>query len=429
MSKPAVCILVLASALSAEVRPMTLRQAVEMALQQNPDMALARLDEESARQAIRISRAPFWPRVLAGSGLAYTYGFPMSIEGSAPSIVQVNATQSLFNRQQSLQVAEAKEKARGAAIGTEDKRDQVVYRIASLYQDAERAARTGALAARDRQSMQRVLETIRAQVAEGRALPLDEKKAAYDSAHARQVAESLEDDQAAAETALAIALGFAAQDRVRPVEAERTPPDIPESEEQAIQTALASNKELRRLESQIAAKGLDERSQKAARLPHADLVAQYGLFSTFNNYTAYFRTFQRNNGEIGMSFQVPLYAGSAVRAYIAQDEIEISRLKLELANAKNKISSDLQQAFREVTKAQTAAEVAQLDLEAAREQLSVTLSLMQEGRATLRQVEESRIVENDKWIAFYDAQYGVERARWNVLNLTGGLLASIEGAK
>jgi hypothetical protein len=70
--------------------------------------------------------------------------------------------------------------------------------------------------------------------------------------------------------------------------------------------------------------------------------------------------------------------------------------------------------------------VARLDLEVAREQLSIVLAQMQEGRATLRQVEESRIVENDKWIAFYDSQYAIDRARWNVLRLTGQLTASIE---
>jgi outer membrane protein len=50
---------------------------------------------------------------------------------------------------------------------------------------------------------------------------------------------------------------------------------------------------------------------------------------------------------------------------------------------------------------------------------------MQEGRVTLRQVEEARIIENHKWIAFYDAQYAVEKAQWNVLRLTGNLLAAI----
>ena len=81
---------------------MTLRQAVDLALRQNPDIALARLDEDKARQGIRIAHGPFIPRITVGSGLAYSDGFPMSIEGSAPSIVQAQAAQFLFNRQQSL---------------------------------------------------------------------------------------------------------------------------------------------------------------------------------------------------------------------------------------------------------------------------------------------------------------------------------------
>jgi hypothetical protein len=40
-------------------------------------------------------------------------------------------------------------------------------------------------------------------------------------------------------------------------------------------------------------------------------------------------------------------------------------------------------------------------------------------------VEEARIVENGKWIAFYDAQFAVEKARWNVLRVTGALLPAI----
>ena len=88
---------------------MTLRQAVERALQQNPEIAMARLDEIKAQEAVRIQKAPFSPRVFVGSGLAYTNGFPMSIDGAAPSIVQGHASQFLFNRQQSYVVARAKE--------------------------------------------------------------------------------------------------------------------------------------------------------------------------------------------------------------------------------------------------------------------------------------------------------------------------------
>jgi outer membrane protein TolC len=254
--------------LPAEVHPMTLREAVERAVRQNPDITLARLDEESARHGVQVAKDPFVPRLNVGSGLAYSNGFPMSIEGSAPSVVQARASQFLFNRQQSYAVAQAKEQVRGAGMDVASKRDEAAYRTASLYLEAERAARVLTLARKDAESLQTVLAAIEAQVKEGRALPLAEKQAA-----------------------------------------------------------------------------------------------------------------------------------------------------LELG----------QQSFREVKKAEMAAEVARLDLEVAREQLSVNLAQMQEGRLTLRQVEEARVAENGKWIAFYDAQYAVEKARWGVLRLTGELVPAIEG--
>jgi outer membrane protein len=404
---------------------MTLRQTVTLAVQQNPDVALARLDEEMARLAIRIAKDPFMPRVTAGSGLAYSSGFPMSVEGSAPSIVQARASQYLFNRQQSYVVAQAKEDARGAGMGVASKREDVAYRTASLYLDAERAGRAGELARRDAESLQKVLETVHEQVAEGRALPLAEKQAALAVARARQTAENLDADQAAAETALAIAIGLTAEDRVRPVAEERPAPVLDLGAAQ-IQAALERNPELRRLQSQITAKGLEMRGEKAARLPRVDLIAQYGLFAKFNHYEDYFRTFQRNNGQIGMSFQLPLFTGPGVQAQVAQTEAEILKLKVQLTNTRNQIDSGLQSAFRDVKKAETSAEVARLDLDVAREQLSVDLAQMQEGRLSMRQVEEARVGENAKWVAFYDAQYALEKARWNVLRLSGELVGTIE---
>jgi outer membrane protein TolC len=202
---------------------------------------------------------------------------------------------------------------------------------------------------------------------------------------------------------------------------------LPASEEEALDAAIASNKDLKRLESQMVSKGLEMRGARAARLPRVDLVAQYGMLARFNNYDEFFRKFQRNNGQIGMSFQLPLLAGPGVSAQAAQSQADLAHLKIEFTNARNRVATDLQQSYRDVHKAEKAAEVAGLDLEVAREQLSVNLAQMQEGRLTLGQVEQARIAENDKWIAFYDAQYAVEKARWNVLRLTGALLSAVTG--
>jgi len=415
-----------AAALRAEVHTMTLRQAVERALQQNPEIAMARLDEVKAREAVRVQKDPFAPHVSLGSGLAYTYGFPMSIDGAAPSVVQGRAAEYLFNRQQSYVVARTKEEARGAGITASAKKDDVAFRTAALFLDAERAARAGEMARKEVESSQKVLATVENRVQEGRELPLERKRAALNLARARQVADSLDADRETAETSLAIVLGYGADDRVQPAGEERAASPMPPIEEAAVERALQSSKELRRLESQIAAKGLEGRAAKAARLPHVDLVAQYGLFATFNHYQDYFLRYQRNNGEIGVSFVLPLLLGPGVSAAAAQADAEASRLRIQLANTRNQITADTRQSYRELRKVEEQRDVARLDLEVAREQLSVNLALLQEGRILLSQVEESRIAESGKWIAFYDTQYALERARWNLARQTGDLLAALE---
>jgi outer membrane protein len=415
-----------AAALRAEVHTMNLRQAVERALQQNPEIAMARLDELKAQEAVRVRKDPFAPHVYLGSGLAWTYGFPMSIDGAAPSVVQGRVSESLFNRQQSYAVAQTKEEARGAGIAASAKKDEVAFRTAALFLDAERATRAGEMARKEVDSSQKVLATVENRVQEGRELPLESKRAALNLARARQNADSLDADRETAETSLALVLGYGADDRVQPAAEERVAPPMPASEEAAVESALQSSSELRRLESQIAAKGLEGRAAKAARLPHADLVAQYGLFATFNHYQDYFLKYQRNNAEIGVSFVLPLLSGPGVGAAAAEADAEASKLRIQLAHSRNQITADTHQSYRELRKAGDRRDVARLDLDVAREQLSVNLALLQEGRILLSQVEESRIAESGKWIAFYDAQYAVERARWDLARQTGDLLTALQ---
>ncbi|MFN7997297.1 MAG: TolC family protein [Bryobacteraceae bacterium] len=412
--------------LRAEVYTMTMKQAVGRAQQQNPEIAMAKLDEAKAREAIRIQKDPFTPRIYVGSGLAYSNGFPMSIDGSAPSVLQARASQFIFNRQQSYVLAQTKEEARGAVIATTAKKDDVAFRTASLYLDAERAARAVEMAQKEVESIEKVLATVQSRVQEGRDLPIEAKRAEFNLARAKQVADSLKADQESNETSLAIVLGYTADDRVRPAGEQRTSPQTPSSEAAAIEGALQASTELRHLESQIVAKGLESRAARAARLPRIDLVAQYGLFATFNHYQDYFVKYQRNNGEIGMSFQLPLLPGPGVSATAAQSDADAAKLRLQFSSTRNRITADVRQSFRDIRKAEELRDVARLDLEVAREQLTVDLAMMQEGRLLLRQVEEARIAENDRWVAFYDAQYSLERAQWNLARQMGDLMAMLK---
>ena len=88
---------------------MTLRQAVDLALQQNPEVMVTRLDEQRAAQSVRLARDPFFPKLVIGSGAAYSSGYPLTIDGSPPSIFQGRAVQTFYNRTKTYQVAEARE--------------------------------------------------------------------------------------------------------------------------------------------------------------------------------------------------------------------------------------------------------------------------------------------------------------------------------
>jgi outer membrane protein len=425
MRKLGSVVLLCALGLSAEVRTLTLREAVELALLQNPDLALARLDERKAAESVRLARDPFVPKVMAGSGLAYTSGMPMSIEGSSPSIVQAQAVASVFDRSRSYLVAQARENIRGAALDTAARKQEVGLRAALLYLDAERMRRAAEAARHQVESLERVAETMRARVSENRELPIEAKRAALNVARARERLQAFESDALFAETSLAVVLGFSAGDRVQPAAEERKPATATASEQEAVAAALKDNVEVRRLESALAARTLEMRSYQAERLPKLDLVAQYGLFAKYNGYDDYFRKFQRHNGQLGVSIQIPLFSGTGTDARVGQASAEMARLRLQMNALRNRLSLDASRGWHEVKRAETSREVARLDHEVARDQVAVLLAQMEEGRASLKQVEEARFVENEKWLAFLDAHYGVERARLNLLKQSGDLLAAL----
>ena len=414
-----------AQLLHAEIYTVTLKQAVDRALRQNPDIALARLDEQKALEGVRVAKDPFSPRVGIGSGLAYSSGFPLSIEGAAPSVVRAQASQYLFNRQQTFAVAQARENARGAGFVTGSKRDEIAYRTATLFLDGDRASRLNTLGMKQVESLRKVLQTVHGRVQEGRDLPLQEKRANLELQKALQRQQGLTGDQDVAERSLAIVLGYNADDHARAAADERTAPEIPATEEAAIEQALASSKEIKRLQSAMIAKGLEVKGAQAARLPRVDLVAQYALLARYNNYDLFFNHFQRHNGQLGVSFQLPLLTGPGVAAAVAQAEGDSSHLKIEMDAARNRILLDVHQSYAEIQRAETGKDVTRADLDFSRESLSVLLAQMTEGRASLRQVEEARYLEDEKWIAFYDAQFTAERARLNLLRQTGELAASL----
>jgi outer membrane protein len=415
--------LVTAWALGAQPRTLTLKQAVALAAERNADVLLAGLEERKAREAVRVARDPFLPKIAGGSGLAYSNGFPLSIEGSAPSIFQAQAVQFVFNRPQKFRVDQARETARGAALEVAAQREDAAHRAAVLFLEAERVSRLLESTRRQVESLERAGEITRLRVSEGRELPIEANRAALNLARARQRLASLEAERAYRVGLLATVLGLDPDEPLDLIAEDRKPWPLPDSEQAAVQAALDHSLELRRLESSLRAKNYEIRSHQAERLPRVDLVAQYSVLGRFNNYEDFFRKFQRHNGQIGFAFQIPAFRGSASSALEAQAAADAARVRIELERSRRRIMVETRRLWQLVREAHAAREVARLDLEVARANLSLLLAQMNEGRASLRQVEEARFAEHEKWIALFDSQYALERAQLDLLRQTGELLA------
>jgi outer membrane protein TolC len=403
---------------------MTLRQALDIAVAQNPDLLLARLDQEKARSQVTIVHEPFVPKIYAGSGAAWTTGFPNTIEGSAPSIVQAKTVMALYNRPQSYLVAQANEGVRTASIQAAQRQQEVVYRVASLFLDAEQAARSLEAAQRQAENLLRVRDLTAQRVSEGRELAIESKKANLAVLRANQHVETLSLDVINSETALAQALGLNPDDRVHAATEERASLAVPVSEDASIEQALETSNELKSLQSNMQSKMLEVKSYKAERLPKINLVAQYSLLAKYA-YQDFFARFQRNNGQLGASVEIPLLVGRAPFAQASQAEAEVAKLRIEVTRTRSRITADLRRAYQDLKRAESAREVARADLDLAREELTIDLAQMDEGRMPLAKVEEARATENEKWLAYYDAQHTAEVARLNVLRQTGTLEAAL----
>jgi hypothetical protein len=98
---------------------------------------------------------------------------------------------------------------------------------------------------------------------------------------------------------------------------------------------------------------------------------------------------------------------------------------MEINHTRSRLGVEARRAWQEVATAQSGRELARADLDLARDEVAVLLARYEEGRVTLKQLEEARFLEQEKWIAFHNAGFVLERARLNVLRQSGNLLAAL----
>jgi outer membrane protein TolC len=94
---------------------------------------------------------------------------------------------------------------------------------------------------------------------------------------------------------------------------------------------------------------------------------------------------------------------------------------LELKSKRGSVEREVGRQYQQLRELDAAHEVARLELKLAQENLQILQVRFEEGRANLRDVEQARLDENEKWVAFLNRDYDRKKAQLDLMNMTGDL--------
>jgi outer membrane protein TolC len=400
-------------------RKLTLKEAVTLAVANSRDLALARLQYGVMQRQIGVTRSAFLPNLYTGTGVAYTNGFPLLEGGGAPAIFNLSYNQQIFNPPAKGEQHAAEQRAEEQRLSIDDVRDAVMSRAALDYLELAKVRHALELMHGERISAGRILEATRQRMDTGRQLPVDLIRAQLTTAQIEQRIAQLEDRDDSLTGELRDLMGLPSDEMIE-VETEEIPAAAAEASKDVVAEAMTNNVELKQAQTELKAREFKLKGEEGGRWPSFALIGQYNVLSKINNYTEFFNKFQRNNVIFGVQVQIPIIA-SRTSSAVAFARADLNAATLALQKKRSELSLDVRRKARLVREAELGGEVAKLELQLAQESVRVLQSQFDEGRGSLQDLEAAHIDENNKWLAFLDANYARQQVQIDLLHTTGQL--------
>jgi outer membrane protein TolC len=403
---------------------LTLKRTVELALANSKDIQLAKLQVQAAQNNAQLTRADFFPNLYAGSGAGYTYGLPETPGGRPPALFSVTYTEDIFNGPLRGLAKEQQEQVKAQRATLQDTKNVVMVRVASGYLELVKVRHALELLRAEKDSAEKIVEVTKDREGEGLELPVEVTKTLLTRAQVQERILQLEGRQDELEVFLRNQLGLSTE---QPVEV--TPEDLPGAAEQEganlIAMATQSNTSLLAAESDVKGKEFRLKGEKRGYWPTLQLVSVYDVLAKHNfqnndYYVVNDKNFRYNNLNAGVSINVPIFSAKT-RASVALAEVNLAAAKINLNNLRSQVSADVRQKSRKVQQADAAKEVARLELQLAQQNVGVLQSQFGEGKSNLRDVERARLDENEKWMAYLDANFRRQQAQLDLLKTAGQL--------
>jgi outer membrane protein TolC len=431
----AVVLLLLPASVLAE--PVPLRQAVELALKHATSAAMAADDVQHASAAYRELHNSYIPQVTIGAGLGWSYGFPLSLEGSAPSLFNVTAQSALVHPELRPFLRAAQMEGAAASSRSKDQRNQIIQdtvlsyaelekweqRLARLHEaEPEAQKMQAAVADRVKEGIDSELEGTRARLSEARLrLRIAEAQGAADVLRERlSKLTGLAATGIQTETESIPALPGVEQDALQ---------KVPQVKDELVKDA-DSNPAVQSAVEHARAQFLIAQGEHKSLLPTIDFAAQYALLSTINNYQNYYvrGSFQSNNATVGVAVRFPIF-NAAQRAHAQAADADARKAKSQAETLRNQVSEETLRLQRSVTQMLAARDVAELEFEIAQKNVEAVQTRMTSANANLHDLDNARTQASERFIALQDVTFELERSQVSLLRATGSLEMWVLGTR
>jgi outer membrane protein TolC len=296
-------------------------------------------------------------------------------------------------------------------------RDAVMVQTANVFLELSNIRHSLDLLRKERDHAQRITDLVRERVRAGYVLPIEQTKAELGAARIEHRIAHDEGREDALASQLRDIVGLQ-PDQPLEIIAEDLPPAAERPVSELVAQALQSNAELRHAETERLAKEEILKGTRGNRWPTVDLVGNYSVLSNTNNFSAFFKKFQRNNVNVGVQVTIPIFAAQT-NAAISLAQEDANAAALEAKNKRSQLELQVRSQAHMVREMELARDVARLDLKLAQENVQVLQAQFDEGHATLQVLEQAHLEENDKWLAFLEADLQRQQASLALLQVTG----------
>jgi outer membrane protein TolC len=394
---------------------------VDSALRNDPQVRMGTADVERARAGVKEGIGVYEPSLLVGSGLGFTYGFPVG----QPAVYSVGAQSLAFSFSQPDYIRAARAALVSARLRLKDVRQQTILDAALDYIELNKVSQQISALDEERGYVQKLIEIEDARVDAGRDSRIELTRARLLEAQVRLKRLQLLDQSDLLRARLGHLTALAPADLTPQTETIPVPPpatssgnldSVVMSNNSGVQAAYAAAK------SKLYTAFGDNRQYNR---PTFVFGLEYSRYAKFNNYNLYYLRFQHNNFNVGIQIQFPLFDATR-KARAEGSSADAAHAAAEADLQRNKTSETVLQLQKSLDELAAQAQVAELQSELAQDQLQAVTTQLQTGNGnpnapalSPKDQQQAHIDERSRYLDMLDAQFQLTQAQLNLMRSMG----------